>query len=272
VRDYGKVASTFWTGKTGREMRADREAQVVAMYLLTGPLANMIGLYHLPVALLSDHTGIPFKGASKALRRVCDTGFSRFEGVLEHVFVPEMAAYQIGEPLSVKDLRVKGIISMWQTYRKSPFYMDFHFRYAASFHLPDPSPLEGASKPLRSQEQEQEQEQEQDQEQEKKRRRAAFVPPTEADVRAYGVRAGKPIDAAAFVAYYASKGWLVGKAKMVDWERAVDGWHSRDQKSGTNGSTSATNHRRTGTASFDPARHPLTPIADAGDGPGHPGG
>jgi hypothetical protein len=160
VRDYGKVASTFWTGETGRRLRADRDGQVVAMYLLTGPLANMIGLYHLPVALLSDHTGIPFKGASKALRRVCETGFCRFEGVLEHVFVPEMAAYQIGEPLKVEDKRVAGVISLWQSFRKSPFYLDFHARYKVSFHLPEPSPLQGPSKPLRSQEQEQEQEQE----------------------------------------------------------------------------------------------------------------
>lgn len=163
MRDYGKVASTFWTGSTGRAMRSDREAQVVAMYLITGPMANMIGLYHLPVALLSDHTGIPLKGASKALRRVCDTGFSHFDGALEHVFVPEMAAFQVGEPLKREDKRVAGIISQWQSFRKSSFYLDFYTRYAISFHLPEPRPLEGASgRDARAGSQDQDQDQKQE--------------------------------------------------------------------------------------------------------------
>jgi len=164
VRDYGKVASTFWTGHTGRLLRGDRDAQIVALYLLTGPMANMIGLYHLPLAMLADQTGMKTDGAIKALRRVCETGFARFEGLqcmegtskplarpfeggLEHVFVPEMAAYQIGEPLHPKDKRVTGIISLWQSFRKCEFYLDFHKRYAASFHLPKPSPFEAPSKP-----------------------------------------------------------------------------------------------------------------------------
>ncbi len=151
MRDYGKVASTFWTGKTGRQLRDSRDAQVVALYLLTGPMSNMIGLYHLPVAMIADQTGMRFEGASKALRRVCETGFARFDAGLEHVFVPEMAAYQIGEPLHEKDKRVTGIISLWQTYSKSEFYLDFHKRYRSSFHLPEPKPLrspfEAPSKP-----------------------------------------------------------------------------------------------------------------------------
>ncbi len=165
VRDYGKITSMFWTGTTGRELRSDRDAQVVAMYLVTGPMANMIGLYHIPLALISDHTGIPIKLASKALLRVCESGFSRFDGVLEHIFVKEMAAHQIGENLKIKDLRVKGISTMWNKYRKSPFYMDFYQRYRFDFHLPEPAKIEAPTKPLPSQDQEQEQEQEKDQEQ-----------------------------------------------------------------------------------------------------------
>lgn len=161
-REYGKVSPSFWTGETGRRLRElGRDAQLVALYLITGPTANMIGLYHLALPTLCHYTGLSSEGAMKALRRVQEGGFAYYEAQKEEVWVPEMAAHQVGEPLDIKDNRVKGIIREWNQHRKSSFYMDFYKRYRDSFHLPKPSPLEDPSETLRSQEQEQEQEQEQ---------------------------------------------------------------------------------------------------------------
>jgi hypothetical protein len=172
MRDYSKVSPLFWTGDTGRALRkSGRDAQVVALYLLTGPNANMIGLYELPLPLLAHHTGMTFEGASKGLRRASEGGFCHYDEASETVWIPEMARFQIGETIAVKDNRHKAIVKEWLTYKKSPYFLAFHARYATCFDLPDASPFEGASKglskPLRSQEQEQEQEQEQKQEQKK---------------------------------------------------------------------------------------------------------
>lgn len=162
MRDYGKIAPTFWTGQTGKSIREmGRDAQVLALYLLTCPSANMIGLYYLPLPTLMHEVGMTEEGALKALRSLSEVGFARFEGVFEHIFVPEMAAHQIGEPLDKKDNRVKGVIREWLSMRKSPFFKDFHERYHESFHLPSDVLDQAPCKPLRSQEQEQEQEQEQ---------------------------------------------------------------------------------------------------------------
>ncbi|VTR94104.1 unnamed protein product [Gemmata massiliana] len=68
--------------------------------------------------------------------------------------------FQLGEVISPKDNRHKAVLRELETHRKCRFYLDFYAKYKAQFHLPDLSPSEGASKPLRSQEQEQEQEQE----------------------------------------------------------------------------------------------------------------
>jgi hypothetical protein len=157
MRDYGKVAPTFWTGETGRKLReAGGDAQRVALYLITCPSANMIGLYYLSLPTLMHEVGLTKEGALKALRRVSETHFALLEGALkgcegglDHVFVPEMAAHQIGEPLAPNDNRVKGIIREWSMMRKSPFFMDFYQRYRESFHLPEPSPLQAPCKPLR---------------------------------------------------------------------------------------------------------------------------
>ncbi|MBK7363037.1 MAG: hypothetical protein IPJ01_12135 [Micavibrio sp.] len=164
MRDYAIFRPTFWTGETGRRIRAlGQDAQLIAAYLITCPSANMIGLYYLPLVTLCHETGSPMEGALQALRSLGDLGFAHYDAASEHVFVPEMAAQQIGGKLAKSDKRCKGIFKEWQAMRKSPFYKDFHARYKDAFHLPEiedsRSPLQAPCKPHRSQEQEQEQEQ-----------------------------------------------------------------------------------------------------------------
>ena len=48
MRDYGKVSPGFWIGETGKALRGDMEAQIVALYLMTSPHATMTGVYHCP--------------------------------------------------------------------------------------------------------------------------------------------------------------------------------------------------------------------------------
>lgn len=57
-----------------------------------------------------------------------------------------------------------------------------------------------------------------------------FTPPSADDVRAYCKEQGYNVDAERFVDYYASRGWMVGKAKMKDWRAAVRNW-ARDENS-----------------------------------------
>ncbi len=55
-------------------------------------------------------------------------------------------------------------------------------------------------------------------------KRKNFAPPTVDEVRAYCEQRHNGIDPEAFVAFYASKGWMVGKNKMKDWKMAVVTW------------------------------------------------
>lgn len=60
-----------------------------------------------------------------------------------------------------------------------------------------------------------------------------FKKPTVADVREYCTERGNKVDPQAFVDFYESKGWIVGKAKMKDWQAAVRTWEK--DRSRTNG-------------------------------------
>jgi hypothetical protein len=174
-REYSRVAPEFWTGRTGKAIRAlGCECQVLALYLLTSPHSTAIGLYSLPLAYVSADTGLTIEGASKALLSLRDVGFCEYDPALEVVWVPEMARFQIGEVLKPNDKRGTWIASTASKFRKHGFYRLFVSKYRAPFALRivaedapsdinPPSPLEGASKPLRCQEQDQEQEQEQEQ-------------------------------------------------------------------------------------------------------------
>lgn len=55
-----------------------------------------------------------------------------------------------------------------------------------------------------------------------------FRPPTLEEVQSYIQEKGYSIDAEAFIAFYESKGWMVGKNKMKDWRMAVVTWSKRD--------------------------------------------
>lgn len=165
MRDYAKIAPQFWIGATGKAIRKHgAEAQVVALYLLSSPHANMIGLYHLPLAYISADTGIPLEGASKALRCLNEALFCGYDEAAEVVWVYEMAKYQISAFLKPEDKQCAGVQNAYDAVPQNRFLAGFHDKYETAFHMKrrreQASPLEAPSKPLRSQEQEQEQEQE----------------------------------------------------------------------------------------------------------------
>lgn len=57
-----------------------------------------------------------------------------------------------------------------------------------------------------------------------KKKSSRFIKPTVEEVDAYVKEKGYHIDAENFVNYYESKGWVVGKAPMKDWEAACRTW------------------------------------------------
>ena len=164
MRDYAKVAPQFWTGATGKKLKASgMETVIVAMYLMSSPHANMIGVYYLPELYLAHETGLGIEGASKGLARCIEAGFCTYDEASEYVFVHSMARFQIGESLKADDKRCKGVENELAKVPEPALRKAFIEIYGGVFHLQTQSPIEAPSKPLGSQEQEQEQEQEQGQ-------------------------------------------------------------------------------------------------------------
>lgn len=63
-------------------------------------------------------------------------------------------------------------------------------------------------------------------------KRKRFEPPSFQELSDYFfLKGGSSAEAEKFMAFYESKGWLVGKAKMKDWQAAVRGWIARNKSS-----------------------------------------
>ncbi|WEM01126.1 hypothetical protein [Delftia tsuruhatensis] len=164
MRDYAKAVPKMWHGKTFKALRKQPEGLVVALYLMTSPSSNMLGLYAQPVLYMAYETGLGEEGARKGLQQCIEAGYCSYDDESEFVWVHEMASYQIASELKGSDLRCKGIQKDYDALPDNPFLGEFFDRYAEAFHLHGRRGEEGATqppcKPLRSQEQEQEQEQE----------------------------------------------------------------------------------------------------------------
>ena len=66
--------------------------------------------------------------------------------------------------------------------------------------------------------------------------RPRFIPPTVDEVQAYCQERHSSVDPVAFVSFYESKGWMVGKNKMRSWRSAISSWERRnkaEQRGGT---------------------------------------
>ena len=167
MREYGCISPKFWVGKTGRSLRGHQDAQLVALYLMSCPSAEMYGVFYCSMSSIAHEVGFdlcPSEGASKGLLRVKQAlsmlhkeGFLVYDFESEYVFIKEFAKWQVADHLSANDKRVISARNATES-MPEPLRSMFIERYNEAFHLGlEPSPSEGASMPLRSQEQEQEQ-------------------------------------------------------------------------------------------------------------------
>jgi hypothetical protein len=154
MREYGTVSPQFWIGKTGKALRGKPEAQLLALYLMTCPHANMIGVFHCPIMYMAHETGMGSEGASKALQSLIDLGFCMYDHDTETVFVIRMAAHQVGDNLKADDNKVKGVHKEVSKIAVPSLRAAFIEFYKGAYHFteapskPLPSPTEPPSKQL----------------------------------------------------------------------------------------------------------------------------
>lgn len=150
MRDFAKVSPMFWTRGSGRGLRGDADAQVLALYLVTCPSASMIGIYYVPLVTIAHETGLGDARVRASLQRVTAAGFAEYDHDQELVWVPNMAAYQIGESVKPQDNKHKGIVTELSRYTAHRFAGLFMARYGSAYNLSHVVSCRPAAKPLAS--------------------------------------------------------------------------------------------------------------------------
>jgi hypothetical protein len=183
VRDYALFSPAFWIDKPGKLLRGDPVAQTLGAYLKTCSSSTMLGLFYLPLPMVSHETGLSAEQVDAGLAKLESTGVGFYDREAELVWLPFEAAAQIAPALDPKDKRCAGVARQLERFGRHPFAEAFRERYREAFHLSaaappskghpsagpgsegaskgHPSPSEGPSKGLRSQDQDQNQEQNQ---------------------------------------------------------------------------------------------------------------
>lgn len=154
MRTYASLAPTFWTRGSGKRIRGDAEAQIVALYLMSSPATNMVGIFNMDLPTLCHQTGLTLEGARKGLARCSEEQIAFWDEEEELVWVPALARYQIGESLRLgkggkPDHRVRGVERALAPFKGHRFYDLFIERYGLAYLL-NPEESEGAPKGLQS--------------------------------------------------------------------------------------------------------------------------
>jgi len=108
-RQYGTVPSDLWLGERLPGFRKlSSEAKLLALYLLSSPHANMLGLYKLPLAYMAGDIGLTNEAVRAALNELENAHLASYDDETEYMFVRYFIETQVlaeEERLHPKDNR-----------------------------------------------------------------------------------------------------------------------------------------------------------------------
>lgn len=149
MKGYAQLRSRFWTHGTGKALRGDPKSQLVALYLISAPQADMSGIYHMPVMYIAHETGLTEADVLRGIERLQAEGFLVYDLDNEDVWVCSMAKEQIGDSLAAGDKRRKAIEKQLQAFERSRLLPLWLERYGEQYSVEvDACPIEAPPKPL----------------------------------------------------------------------------------------------------------------------------
>lgn len=230
ARKYRKIDPRIWGDE--RFVNLSNEEKLIALYCLTSPQCNRIGLFRFSVAAAAEDLGTLPQTFAKRFANVCHTLNWTFDERSKVLYFPTWWKYNAPDNPNTMKSCLEDLHDVPATYLLARFYANTKYLQASTAER-IANVARNVTPNVSPQEQEQEQEQEKEQEQDVLGRPASgrFTPPAIDDVRAYCQERGNSVDAEKFVAFYSAKGWMIGRNKMKDWRQAVITW----EKNSTNG-------------------------------------
>lgn len=233
---YRTISLSFWTdSKVDDEFTP--EDKYFFLYLLTNPHSNLLGCYEISMKQMATEMGYSRDTIEHLIKRM-----SEYHHVIEYdkdtkeVLVLKWYKYNwtksdkfLKSLLSIlsktKSERFRAILTetigkVYGTDTVSVPYGDNYVSVSVTDTVTD--------KGDRGVGEEETKTEEPAPKKTKSKRAKVFTAPTVEEVRAYCQERKNQIDPEAFVDFYESKGWMIGKDKMRDWKAAVRTWEKRE--------------------------------------------
>lgn len=249
ARKYRKIDPRIWSDERFKTL--NEQEKLLALYCLTTPQGNRVGIFRLSLALSAEDLGWPIKTTERRYRHMCSHLRWVVDDTCSVLYLPTWWKYNEPENGSVllgnlEDLHDVPRSQLVEHFASNMTYLATSYRVKVGKEWVDKNTLEmfqtsphvlAHMSPTTETRvphvvaQEQEQEQEQDIPP-KPPRGQRFIPPTHDEVAAYCRERGNGIDAEQFIAHYQSKGWMVGRNPMKDWRAAVITFEKNQAKFG----------------------------------------
>lgn len=102
---FMKVSPKFWTDE--KTFNLDIPTKLFAIYLLTSPHSNSLGLYYLPKEYAAADLGWNAEEVEKALKKLIEIGFCHYDRGTRIVFLPNFLKYHSFQNMN----QVKGAVA-----------------------------------------------------------------------------------------------------------------------------------------------------------------
>jgi len=168
MRDYARVLCLFWNDGSGKALRSDDDARLLAMYLFTFEHGNMVGLARVALPTMLHELGTQWTESRfrSVMTRLSEHDVAHYDYDAELLYLPAGARTQIGKRLAPKDRKRGTVEKILERHAGHRFAALFRAKYAADYGLDPPyakTIQEGASgivkAPLQKQKQKQKQKQ-----------------------------------------------------------------------------------------------------------------
>lgn len=140
---YAQIHSDFWTTQQARAIaKAGVYAQLLAIFLRTGPHATYSGLYRLPLGYIAGDLNMTLENVEAAMRALEDAGYAKYDYENEYVFVVGATADYLRDtsskrkPAAGTDNKVKGVVnSIAEVPNELALKLEYVERYAELLQL-----------------------------------------------------------------------------------------------------------------------------------------